>query len=145
VGRKRRTITGQLKRALRARDKTCTFPGCTNRLYLEGHHIKHWADGGETALTNAALLCSTHHHFVHEYGYTIELDHDQRPRFRDPHGRMVTVVPDRPVMPDIGWPRIRAQNAPLVIDAETIACEWDGKPVPYGAIIGHLVVADGLH
>jgi hypothetical protein len=57
---------------------------------------------------------------------------------------LVEVVPARPVTGDVGWPRIRAQNAALGIDAETIACEWDGRPVPYGAMIGHLVVADGL-
>jgi hypothetical protein len=144
VGRKRRTITGQLKRALHARDKTCTYPGCTNRLFLEGHHIKHWVDGGETSLGNAALLCTAHHHYVHEYGYTIELGPDGRPQFRDSHGWLVKAVPERPVTADVGWPAIRAGNAPLGIDAETIACEWDGRPVPYGAVIGHLVVADGL-
>ena len=47
-------------------------------------------------------------------------------------------------MTDLGWPRIRAVNEPLAIDAETIACGWDGTPVDYGAIVGHLVVADGL-
>jgi hypothetical protein len=45
VGRKRRTIAGALKRALHKRDATCTYPGCTHRIFLEGHHIKHWADG----------------------------------------------------------------------------------------------------
>jgi hypothetical protein len=35
-------------------------------------------------------------------------------------------------------------NEPLAIDANTIACQWDGKPVDYGAIVGHLVTADGL-
>jgi hypothetical protein len=144
VGRKRRTINGMLKRALVQRDKTCTYPGCTNRLFLEGHHIKHWADGGETSLMNTALLCSTHHLHVHEYGYTIELDSEQRPRFRDPRGRLVAAVPDRAVPADLGWPQIRAANAPLEIDADTIACEWDGRPVNYGTIVGHLVVADGL-
>jgi len=98
VGRKRRTISGPLKRALRERDKTCTYPGCTNYLFLEAHHVKHWADGGETSLRNACLLCTTHHHYVHEYGYVIELDADQRPRFRDPHGRLVVAIPDRPVI-----------------------------------------------
>jgi hypothetical protein len=96
----------------------------------KGHHIQHWADGGETSLQNAALLCSTHHRHVHEYGYTIELDQDQRPRFRDPHGRLVATVPPQPVTAELGWPRIRAANESLAIDAETIACEWDGKPVP---------------
>jgi hypothetical protein len=145
VGRKRRTMSGQLKRALLERDKTCTFPGCTNRLFLEAHHIKHWADGGETSLRNGCLLCSTHHHYVHEYKYTIELDPDQRPQYRDPHGRLVVAVPERPVVSDLGWPSIRAANQPLAISADTNACKWDGNPVDYGAVIGYLVVADGLN
>src|SRR6185436_4320467 len=89
VGRKRRTISGGLKRALYQRDATCTFPGCANRAFLEGHHIKHWADGGETSLLNTTLVCTAHHRFVHEYGYTIEMTEDQRPEFRDPQGRVV--------------------------------------------------------
>jgi hypothetical protein len=68
VGRRRRTIGGALKRALRKRDGMCGFPGCTNRIFLEGHHIQHWADGGETSLRNTTLLCSAHHRYVHEYG-----------------------------------------------------------------------------
>jgi hypothetical protein len=142
VGRKRRTIAGALKRALYKRDSVCTFPGCMHRIFLEGHHIKHWADGGETSLQNTALLCSAHHHHVHEYGYDIELGPDQRPQFRDPHGRVITAAPPRPALVELGWPRIRAINEPLAIDAGTIACGWDGKPVDYGAIVGHLVVAD---
>jgi hypothetical protein len=39
VGRKRRTIAGALKRALCKRDSACTFPGCTHRIFLEGHQI----------------------------------------------------------------------------------------------------------
>jgi len=144
VGRKRRTIAGALKRALYKRDATCTYPGCTHRIFLEGHHIKHWADGGETSLKNAALLCSLHHRYVHEYGYGIELGEDQRPRFRDPHGRLIAAVPASPPVADLGWSQIRAVNEPLAIDADTIACEWDGTPVDYGAIVGHLVAADGL-
>ena len=143
VGRKRRTIAGMLKRALLKRDGGCTFPGCTNKLFLEGHHIQHWADGGETSLRNMAYVCTAHHRYVHEYGYTIELGPDQRPQFRDPHGRVVA-VPTPSAAPDLGWPSLRAANLDLAIDAETIACEWDGRPVPYGTIVGHLVRADGL-
>ncbi len=84
-----------------------------------------------------------HHRFVHEYGYAIELGPDQRPRFRDPHGRLVAEVPERPVLADLGWPHIRAVNAPLAIRADTIACGWDGRPANYGAIVGHFVAADG--
>jgi hypothetical protein len=144
VGRKRRTIAGALQRALRKRDGACSFPGCTNRIFLEGHHIQHWADGGETSLRNTALLCTLHHRYVHEYGYTIELGPDQRPRFRDPHGRWVKAAPERPNVTGLGWPQIRAANAALQIDASTIAGPWDGTPVDYGRIAGHLAVADGL-
>ncbi|MBK7537704.1 MAG: HNH endonuclease [Myxococcales bacterium] len=63
IGRKR-TIPAALKRALLLRDRTCRFPGCDHRLFLEGHHLRHWADGGETSLPNLALLCSLHHAYV---------------------------------------------------------------------------------
>jgi hypothetical protein len=144
VGRKRRTITGSLKRALIKRDTVCVYPGCENRIFLEGHHIRHWADGGETAIDNGCLLCSHHHRFVHEYGYRIELDTNGRPQFRDPRGRLVAAVPERLTDPDLGWPRIWAANAALEIDASTPACEWDGTPMRYGAMVGHLVTVDGL-
>ena len=58
VGRKTRTIPASLKRALLRRDHTCRFPGCENRLFVEGHHVQHWADGGETSLRNITSLCS---------------------------------------------------------------------------------------
>jgi len=145
VGRKHRTIAGALKRALHKRDRACTYPGCSNRIFLEGHHIQHWADGGETSLMNAVLLCSLHHRYVHEHGYAIELGPDQRPRFCDPHGRLVPAVPVRSAMADLGWPRIRSMNEALAMDANTIAGPWDGTPVDYGIIVGHLAAVDGLH
>jgi hypothetical protein len=144
VGRKRRTITGALKRALYKRDSTCTFPGCTHSVFLEGHHIRHWADGGATSLDNTALLCTTHHRYVHEYSYTIELGPDHRPRFRDPRGRPVAPVPTPPKALDLGWPHLRAANAALAIDADTIACEWDGTQVDYGAVVSGLATVDRL-
>jgi hypothetical protein len=56
----------------------------------------------------------------------------------------VVAVPERPAVEGSGWQRIREANAALAIDAGTIACEWDGRPVHYGDIVGHLVRADGL-
>ena len=72
VGRKTRTISAAIKRALRLRDRTCRFPGCTHSHYVDGHHIKHWANGGETALSNLMLLCSAHHTLLHEGGCRVE-------------------------------------------------------------------------
>jgi hypothetical protein len=57
IGRRSRTIPPAMRRALRFRDKGCRFPGCTHTRFIDGHHIKHWADGGETSLENLVQLC----------------------------------------------------------------------------------------
>ena len=64
VGRKRRTIPPHLRRALEERDRGCRYPGCDHR-FTDAHHVKHWADGGETRLDNLLLLCRQHHRDVH--------------------------------------------------------------------------------
>ena len=66
VGRKTRTISAPLRRFLNARDKGCRFPGCTNTKFVDGHHIKPWAEGGETKPSNLVSLCRFHHRKVHE-------------------------------------------------------------------------------
>ena len=55
------------------------WPGCTQSRHLHIHHIKHWADGGETRVLNGVCLCSHHHTVVHEGGYTIlRIDNNER-------------------------------------------------------------------
>jgi hypothetical protein len=71
VGRKHRMVQPALRRALVSRDKCCRFPGCTHEKWLDAHHVKHWADGGDTSLTNTLLLCSKHHRLLHEGGFRI--------------------------------------------------------------------------
>jgi hypothetical protein len=85
VGRKTRTISPALRRALDVRDRGCRFPGCGRR-FTEGHHVKHWADGGGTSLRNCVNLCRHHHRLVHEGGWTMGWDREQRPVFFDPRG-----------------------------------------------------------
>ena len=63
VGRRTRTIPPHIRRALEERDRGCRFPGCACR-FTEAHHVKHWADGGETSLRNTLLLCRRHHRAV---------------------------------------------------------------------------------
>jgi hypothetical protein len=74
----------------------------------------------------------------------VDLAEDQRPQFRDAQGRPVAVAPSPAAVANLGWPRIRAVNESLTIDAKTIACEWDGAPVDYGTLVGHLATVDGL-
>ena len=89
IGRKTRTVPTAIKRALRARDKGCTFPGCHNTRFVDAHHIKHWSSGGETSLENLMLLCSRHHRLAHEGGFRIERDYQDRWFFKRPDGRAV--------------------------------------------------------
>ena len=77
VGRKQRLVTGALKKAVFARDRGCTFPGCHHTRFLDTHHIKHWADGGETNL---------------EGGFSIRRYRDGRWYFVRPDGRPVEVA-----------------------------------------------------
>ena len=71
LGRKHRVVSPQLKRALLARDKCCTYPSCSHEQFLEAHHVMHWADGGETSLENTTMICNRHHRLLHEGGFTI--------------------------------------------------------------------------
>jgi hypothetical protein len=144
VGRKTRSIPASMKRALLKRDTTCRFPGCCNRIFVEGHHIHHWANGGATSLANLVNVCEFHHRFVHEYGYRVELDENQQPRFFDPRGRLVTEHVLRPPLRWSGMAKLVESNRELGISAETNEPHWDGERLNYPWIIGDLVRADRL-
>jgi Domain of unknown function (DUF222)/HNH endonuclease len=71
LGRAKRLFTPGILHAMWLRDKGCTIPGCgAPPFWADAHHIVHWADGGPTALTNAALLCGRHHTIAHQRGWT---------------------------------------------------------------------------
>ena len=89
VGRKQRAVTTALRRALIARDRGCTFPGCHRKRYLDGHHLKHWINGGETKPENLALLCTYHHRLLHEGGFSIVKEADDTLRFMTADGRTI--------------------------------------------------------
>jgi hypothetical protein len=73
VGRAQRTVTGQMRRAVIARDQHCVYPGCDQPpSRCEVHHaVRHWADGGDTSVANSALLCWHHHALVDAKGITM--------------------------------------------------------------------------
>jgi hypothetical protein len=129
VGRRTRSIPTAIARALSQRDAHCRFPGCTNRRFLDGHHLTHWIDGGATALDNLCRLCTRHHRFVHEHGYRVALRDGEPVFFR--RGREVHGEPPRVIDAAGAWPAIRAANAALAIDATTGQCAWDGQAVDY--------------
>jgi hypothetical protein len=66
VGRTTRNIPAPLWRALVARDRHCTEPGCkVPPGFCEAHHIDHWENGGPTDLDNLTLGCWAHHRKWH--------------------------------------------------------------------------------
>ena len=93
VGRKTRAVPPALRRALDQRDGGCRFPGCGSR-FCDAHHVRHWADGGESRLDNLVLLCRRHHRAVHEDGFRLEMD-DGLPSFRRPDGTPLPESPER--------------------------------------------------
>ena len=94
LGRKHRIVQPALRRALITRDKFCRYPGCTHQRWLDAHHVIHWADGGETSLSNTLLLCSSHHRLLHEGGYSIKKAIDDSWCFVHASGK---IIPDAPM------------------------------------------------
>ncbi|NKS64327.1 DUF222 domain-containing protein [Rhodococcus hoagii] len=85
LGRSSRTVSKKQRRALIARDHGCAFPGCgTPPAHCEGHHVKHWADGGPTDLDNLVLLCRYHHTLLHHSRWEVEIGVDRKPWFTPP-------------------------------------------------------------
>jgi hypothetical protein len=85
LGRLRRLISAGLRRALFLRDRGCAFPGCHRPpRHCQGHHIRHWADGGPTDLNNLVLLCAHHHRLLHRSGWEVRIATDGLPEFRPP-------------------------------------------------------------
>ena len=62
-----RTIPPATRRAVLQRDHhRCQVPGCTNRLWLELHHLEYFRDGGNHSEGNLLTVCCTHHQLVHD-------------------------------------------------------------------------------
>ncbi len=169
VGRKRRSIPAAIDRALRARDGGCRFPGCDRTRFCEGHHVKHWADGGETKLHNLVLLCGFHHTKVHEGGFGVTRTDDGVFVFTRPDGGRIPEC-GPPIRVPAGAESLRGDAAAaagggapgadsfeptlrsylnnldpsLRIDAETSRCRWFGERMDYSLAIEGLQARDRL-
>ncbi|HVH65840.1 MAG TPA: DUF222 domain-containing protein [Candidatus Acidoferrum sp.] len=102
AGRAKRVVSHGSRRLLEARDKHCRWPGCERpTAWTAAHHIRHWAQGGKTELTNMILLCQHHHWMVHEGGWRLTLAADER---------VIAIAPDTEFYsPDL-YPSARAPD-----------------------------------
>ncbi|HXZ57680.1 MAG TPA: HNH endonuclease signature motif containing protein, partial [Gaiellaceae bacterium] len=135
VGRRTRSVPPALRRALRRRDRGCRFPGCENHRFVDAHHVRHWAHGGETRLDNLVLLCRRHHRLVHEGGYLVERVSESELRFRDPRGGPIL---DAPRPPPGGFDALLERNRSIWIDERTYR-SGDGDRMDLGHAIDALI------
>jgi hypothetical protein len=120
-GRRTRTVAPSVRRALEVRDRGCRHPGCGLR-FTDAHHVKHWADGGESSLRNLVLLCRRHHRAVHEGGARVCIDAKGQVVFFTPRGKPLLGAP--PTLP-----RTAAERPELIGKPE-------GKLLPGGFTAG---------
>ena len=133
VGARTRTIPPALRRALLHRDRGCRFPGCRSR-FVQGHHIRHWAQGGPTTLSNLASLCRWHHRAVHEDGYQVTRRQDGELEFRHPYGWLIPEVPPsaQVVADSVTTLRTRHETEGLHIHPRTACPGWQGERLDVG-------------
>jgi hypothetical protein len=146
VGRKTRSIPAAIGRALKARDGGCRYPGCERARFTEGHHVQHWASGGETKLDNLITLCGFHHRLVHEGGYGLRATDD---------GLFVFTRPDGTRVEANGAQCFRGNNVPslaehlrihapgLSITAGTSRCQWHGETMDYNQAVEAMQFLEG--
>lgn len=141
VGRKTRTIAPALRRALKSRDQGCVFPGCTHKRYVDGHHIHHWADGGETKLSNLVSLCRTHHRAVHEGRIVIRRLAEGAWRFVKRTGEVLHSCAPGSSRPLGDWAQLPAvhREQDIHINAQTAVTRWRGERMDHVWTIDLLV------
>ncbi len=139
IGRRTRSIPPAIRRALDRRDGGCRFPGCTARHHVDAHHIRHWADGGETRLDNLLLLCRHHHRLVHEDGYSLVMDESCRPVFTAPNGKLIPSGPDTRFRGNVFALTTANQREQIEIDPGTLVPLWRGDVMDDGMAVDGLI------
>lgn len=104
IGRKSYRLPEALKRWLKMRDGTCTFPGCNNHsLDNEADHLTAWQHGGTTGISNLGQACPKHHRLKHRGPWTpTQATKNEPPGWISPTGqRYAAEHPDLepPLMP----------------------------------------------
>jgi hypothetical protein len=165
IGRKSRIIPAAMARALSIRDGgCCQFPGCCESRYVEGHHIKHWAEGGETKLDNLITLCRHHHRELHKGKFFISVeknpDNSKPKRFADRlcfsaveggfnHGPRHKGIARNPAEFTCACHGFNAfeKSLPITlrqsIDEHTAVTKWAGERMDLGMAVEGLIQAKG--
>jgi len=72
VGRERYSVPRDMRTAMRVRDGTCGFFGCSrDAAFCDIDHTVDWARDGTTSIENLAFLCRGHHTVKHQTGWRV--------------------------------------------------------------------------
>ena len=96
VGRHAYTPSAALADLVRARDRTCRFPGCRHparRADLD--HLIPWP-AGPTSAANLVALCRHHHRLKHQTHWTVETTDSARLHWTSPTRHHYTTTPAGP-------------------------------------------------
>ena len=65
LGRSKRIASADQRIVLIARDRGCSFPGCTRPgVWCQAHHVTDWVHGGDTDVDSLTFGCDLHHPLV---------------------------------------------------------------------------------
>jgi hypothetical protein len=96
VGRRAYVPSDPLVVAVRARQGTCAFPGCTRARQVEIDHRQGWVDDGVTSQHNLQPLCRRHHTLKTAGRWHCRELPDGRLAWTGPRGETATRHPDQP-------------------------------------------------
>lgn len=105
----------------------CRAPACTDAA-TQIHHVRHWAHGGPTCLSNLISLCDRHHWLVHEGGYRLVA--------AEP-GHWVLISPEGARLGPHPEPHSATQGVSVGPDvtADAVTGHWDGSQLDPTPII----------
>jgi hypothetical protein len=116
------TVNPRLRRVIEQRDQGCRYPGCSQRRWVQIHHIHHREDGGLTISSNLCALCPFHHRLHHAGAFTIQGNPEQVDglRFLDEWGHEIGPPHFGPVAP----PMFRAEPTFTPPSGERLESRW---------------------
>ena len=89
-GQAKRIVPAEMRLAIFARDKGCTFPGCDRTpAWTQAHHFIEFVAGGPTSLDNCGLVCGFHHRQFARNGW-ISVMINAAPHWIPPPGSILT-------------------------------------------------------
>ncbi len=88
------------------------------------------------------MLCTFHHHLVHEGGWTVTAGADSVFVFHSPVGALLAREPPRELIDSTrDWLREWANQRNLHLDHNVNMPQWDGKTPDYNSAVGWLLAA----